>query len=105
MRTISSIGILVVGGSLVACGGLTVQQRIEIAKVEMNEHAPAENCQNLGTVEGARDSQEAWGVRAKAVKLGGNTVYIDVRHGVTTAFYCPPAAEPEPAPDWKLEEK
>jgi len=90
--------------SLVAsgCGALTVQQRIAMQKVNVTPHPPAENCQNLGAVSGARECNEAGGIRAKAVILGGNTVYIDVQ-GVTTAFYCPPGAEPEPAPEWSLE--
>jgi hypothetical protein len=75
-----------------ACATLTAEQRAAAAKVQVITSEPALECQNLGVVSGSREGDGPGGVRAKAVLLGANTVRMD-KQGVTTAFYCPDAAE------------
>ncbi len=81
--------------ALVSCGSVTEEQRLAISRVQVLSGEPAPNCQNLGSVTGSRDSDGPHGVRAKAVKLGANTVRMD-SSGSAYAFYCPAAAVATP---------
>jgi hypothetical protein len=96
MTTIAERLLLAASVSLLAtagCASLTAEQQAAVAKVQVINREPERNCQNLGAVSGSADSMGPGGIRAKAVLLGGNTVYVDA-HGVTTAFYCPGTITP-----------
>jgi hypothetical protein len=75
-----------------ACASLTPEQQAALQKVDIRASDPANDCQNLGPVSGARDGDGAGSLRGKTVLLGGNTVLATGNDG--TAFYCPPPKGP-----------
>jgi hypothetical protein len=88
----------VAGFALSACATLTPEQQVAVNKVQVRTVSPAWNCQNLGAVTGSPTDLGANGMRAKAVRLGGNTLSVD-GSGNGTVLYCPDLAEPTPDAD------
>jgi hypothetical protein len=80
---------------ITGCGTLTAEQQARVARVSVTTHEPDPRCQNLGPVDGSRESDGPRGMRGRAVILGGNAVHVD-RDGSGTAFYCP---DPDPDPE------
>ena len=100
----ASFFVCLTGALVTACASLTAEQQAAVSKVQLVSSDPAENCQNLGTVSGSRDADGPGGMRGKTVLMGGNTIRVDAKGGLSaagTAFYCPaakadPDAEPTP---------
>ena len=83
---------------LTACGSLTPEELTAVRKMQVRTVSPEARCQNLGEVSGSQTSESTGGMRAQAVKLGGNTLRIDANGG-GTVFYCPIFAVKTPDAD------
>jgi len=81
-----------------ACGGLTSDELAAVRRMQVRTVSPSYKCQNLGSVSGSPKSEGAGGMRAQAVRKGGNTLSLN-EDGTATVLYCPEAAVATPDAD------
>jgi hypothetical protein len=83
---------------MAGCASLTPEQQDAVRRVQVRNVSPAWNCQNLGIVTGSPTSEGASGMRAKAVRMGGNVLSMR-DNGEASVLYCPTFAVATPDAD------